>query len=189
MSLNKTFYETFKSILACNLVTRTSSTEVDMKEFETLLNNAQPSKELPLHGQYELARAMYKSNPRRYLSYITRSANNVSALILWTESKHIVDYFGLRTIIYLTWNRENNKYIVLPYNKQYSQQVHDLHTNNTEQSHMSNENEKETNNKVNIPVSITQRRGGIIKKELSSKSYSTIGLVQSLPSTKWSDIK
>lgn len=185
MSLNKDFYEAYKAVSTCNLVSRTSCTDADMKEFETLLNNAQPSHDSSLYGQYELARSMYRSNPRRYLSYITRPANNVSALILWTESKHIVDYFGLRNIVYLTWDRVNNRYVVLPFRKQNNVDVQNDTTSSNElnQSHMRTYVHPHTSN--NNTSRIARRRGAIFKND--SQNNTTVS--NDLQSKQWADVQ
>lgn len=197
MSLNKTFYEAYKALSMCNLVTKTSCTDVDMKEFETLLNNAQPSHDSPLYGQYELARAMYRSNPHRYVSYITRPANNVSALILWTESKHIVDYFGLRSVIYLTWNRTDNRYVVLPYNRQLNPNSSEHKTDSQESRHRQVRTRRvyprTSQSHEEAPARITQRRGAIFRNDshrsTESVSDHVITSIETTQPKQWSDMQ
>jgi hypothetical protein len=190
MSLPKQFYETYKAITACNLVTGVSCTADDMKEFETLLNKAQVSYDThdpeSLCGHYSLARAMYRSNPRSYLSYITRPANNVCALILWTESKHIVNFFGLRNLIYLSWVAETDteaaKYVVAPYkadyNKVATQQDSNTDSNTEQRKRYSTVRSKHA---FTAPSRISQRRSAVCQPTVNHDTR------ELAPDGKWAD--
>ena len=110
MSLPAKLYNTFRQIQKSALVTRNDYTESDIVDFVALLNSAQPKEGNEL-VQYMFARSMFNSNKESYIKYISNKESNVSALILWTESKVIVRYFGIQQKVYLGWDSELKSYI------------------------------------------------------------------------------
>jgi hypothetical protein len=110
MSLPARLYNTFRKIQKSALVTKSVYTDADITEFVELLNSAHPADETELI-QYKFARCMFNSHKESYIKYITNQESNVSALILWTESKVIVRFFGIQQKIYLGWDDENKTYI------------------------------------------------------------------------------
>jgi hypothetical protein len=47
---------------------------------------------------------LYRKNPTNFCRYLIKS--RLSHLILWTEAKCIVKYFGLIGIVYITWDEK-----------------------------------------------------------------------------------
>ena len=116
MSLYKNLYDGFKAVQNSRLVqSKGPVTDEDLEEFENLLNDAQPQNETERNYQ-QFFKGMYHSNPLGCIKYIYTGKNNVSACILWTESKRIIRYFNLQGRVHLSWNKETSKYVVSRYN-------------------------------------------------------------------------
>lgn len=155
MSLPQSLYEAYKRIKACDYVMGTRQNEAARLEFQELLNSVQPNSETSdlERGAYKMARNMYHSNKPAWLSYICRGSNNVQALILWTESKHIVRFFHLSNIAYIHWNHEGQRYVVdvysRPESEQQMSQVEYGTTETAEYSQTDTTNTTDTNNEYN----------------------------------------
>jgi hypothetical protein len=112
MSLPKQLYDSYKQLRNCTLVRDKQVDEKSLLEFQTLLNAAQPLPADTTTCNYrDLVRMMYLSNKIGFLRYAGNSRNRVNALVLWTESKEIVRYFGLMGLVHLSWNVEAQAYM------------------------------------------------------------------------------
>lgn len=96
----------YQKISKCPVVVNRSLEKKYVQQFERLLNEVQ---KLP---ERDVIRALYKINPDAIMSLIYNNKNHMEPLILFTESKKIVSYFGIRKLIYISWDRENNVYNV-----------------------------------------------------------------------------
>jgi len=117
MALHKRLYDCYKLVTKSRLVSGDVS-EDTIAEFQTLLNNAQPVDDVEELARRSLVKSMYYSNQEGFMRYISSSANRVSALILWTESKRIVRFFNLQGKVHLSWNDETNQYVAQKHLKQ-----------------------------------------------------------------------
>ena len=114
MSIYPRLYQTYKKILACRLLTTGECGAANLSEFETLLNEAQPQTEVEKH-YYDFHRGIFYSNPVEWIKYVGKKTNRAVALILWTESKHIVRHFNIRGHAHVSWNAETQRYVVAPH--------------------------------------------------------------------------
>ena len=114
MSIYPRLYQTYKKILACRLLTTGECDAANLSEFETLLNEAQPQTEVEKH-YYDFHRGIFYSNPVEWIKYVGKKTNRAVALILWTESKHIVRHFNIRGHAHVSWNAETQRYVVAPH--------------------------------------------------------------------------
>jgi hypothetical protein len=114
MSIYPRLYQTYKKILACRLLTTGECDAANLSEFETLLNEAQPQNEVEKH-YYDFHRGIFYSNPVEWIKYVGKKTNRAVALILWTESKHIVRHFNIRGHAHVSWNAETQRYVVAPH--------------------------------------------------------------------------
>lgn len=111
MALPKKLYDCFKQITKSKLLANDTSDDA-ITEFQTLLNSAQPLADDHVeNAQRSIVKSMYYSNQDGFMRYISSSANRVSALILWTESKRIVNFFELHGRVHLSWNDETSSYV------------------------------------------------------------------------------
>lgn len=112
MSLPKRLYNLYKEVCNCKLVSGEITAET-LTDFQNLVNSAQstsPDADANEVQQQEFTRSLYHSNPVGFYNYVANTRNRVSALVLWTESKRIVDFFGLRKRVHLSWNPETKLY-------------------------------------------------------------------------------
>jgi hypothetical protein len=98
-------YSNYKNIRNSDLILKKAVDEENIKVFETYLNDAQPQTENEVKSRM-LIQYLYRKNPTNFCRFLVRS--RLSHLILWTEAKCIVRYFGLRGTVYIKW--ENDKY-------------------------------------------------------------------------------
>jgi hypothetical protein len=132
MSLPRRLYKLYRDAAACDLVKHSNTSEKALAEFKCILNEAQASDDTEI-AQRALIWGMYQSNTAGCIAYISNPRNRVGALILWTESKRIANYFNLYGKAYVSWDKEEG-YNVSQYN---ANQV-----TNTKQSEDEEENKR-----------------------------------------------
>jgi hypothetical protein len=76
-------------------------------EFQHLLNTSTPQLESD-NNYKEIIKYLYRKNPRDFYKLVITS--RIKNIILWTESKCIVSHFGLRNIVYIKWDNDENMY-------------------------------------------------------------------------------
>jgi cytoskeletal protein RodZ len=109
MKLPKSLYIGYRLLGESRLITKRDSDPEALQYFQTVLNKAQPvsSEELLLH---RFVRAMYNENKNKFLSFIRNTY--FECLVLWTDHITIVNFTGLRGVIYIEWNNTNKSYAV-----------------------------------------------------------------------------
>jgi len=112
MSLNKLLYDTYKQIWNCELIANRVVSDETLNEFADLLNLAQPQPNTVEWVERDFTRKLYHSGKEGFLRWVGNPRNRVSALILWTESKRIVQFFNLVGIVHVSWDVEAQKYVV-----------------------------------------------------------------------------
>lgn len=116
MSLPKRLYEVYKKVNSCDLVVNKNVTDETIAEFVALINEAQPLVDnTEEQHQRTFTRQLYYCNCNNFANYVSSSRNKVGALVLWTESKRIIQYFGLQKLIHLSWNNEAQLYTAVRY--------------------------------------------------------------------------
>lgn len=105
MSLPERIIESYEKIKNSDLILNKVLSEENIIEFQNNLNYAQPENDDELKMQ-SLVQYMYKANPINFIKFLLRS--RLHHLILWTESKCIVKYFGIYGIVYIKW--DDNQY-------------------------------------------------------------------------------
>jgi hypothetical protein len=80
-----------------------------LEYFQNILNAAQPvtNDELVLS---RFVKYLYNENKHKFTSFIKKT--NYECLMLWTESKYIVQHFGLKGRVYIKWVDPVTLYIV-----------------------------------------------------------------------------
>ena len=109
MKLPKSLYIGYRLLGESRLITKRDSDPEALQYFQTVLNKAQPvsSEELLLH---RFVRAMYNENKNKFLSFIRNTY--FECLVLWTDHVTIVNFTGLRGVVYIEWNNNNKSYTV-----------------------------------------------------------------------------
>lgn len=114
MALPQKLYDTFREMTKSDLVTTQKANPENMLAFQNLLNQASPVTDTET-AQRDLIRRMYFSSPSGFMSYVGNRHNQVSALVLWTESKCIARYFNLTGVVHIKWTDETKMYTINPY--------------------------------------------------------------------------
>lgn len=108
MSLPKQLVECFEKIKLIDL--ENNITQANIKEFVQLLNQSIPSAMNPVaHAIYRFNRTKYIADKSRFVSEI-KDFHPYSAMILWTDFKDILSFFGLEQKIFLGWDKNNSRY-------------------------------------------------------------------------------
>ena len=109
MKLPKSLYIGYRLLGESRLITKRDSDPEALQYFQTVLNKAQPvsSEELLLH---RFVRAMYNENKNKFLSFIRNTY--FECLVLWTDHVTIVNFTGLRGVIYIEWNNTSKSYAI-----------------------------------------------------------------------------
>ena len=109
MKLPKSLYIGYRLLGESRLISKRDSDPEALQYFQTVLNKAQPvsTEELLLH---RFVRAMYNENKNKFLSFIRNTY--FECLVLWTDHTTIVNFTGLRGVVYIEWNNTNKSYIV-----------------------------------------------------------------------------
>ena len=109
MRLLKSLYNGYNSLRKSRVVLKRDTDDEALKYFQKLLNNAQPTGGDDLVVQ-RFVKSQYNDNKHRYLSFIRNTASE--CLVLWTESRSIVNFLGLRGLIYIKWDGSTRTYQV-----------------------------------------------------------------------------
>jgi len=105
-ALPNVLYNNHKAINESDLIFKKTVTEDTIKEFEQLLNEAQPITGDDKKNR-SLIQFMYRKNPTNFYRFLTRS--RLSHIVLWTEAKCIVSHFGLNGLVYIKWDNTEYK--------------------------------------------------------------------------------
>lgn len=129
MSLPKFLYTAYKGIRDCALVRTKVVNEENLNEFSMWLNRSEPSKLLEdgsVNKDYQKDVAAHnfvrfvlvRGNEENFARYVSSHTNSVNGLILWTGTRHIIKYFDLWKLVHIRWDKNQNKYIVTPFESQ-----------------------------------------------------------------------
>lgn len=101
MSPPQYVYNSYKEIRDSELIRNKVLTDDSIASFQHSLNKSQPISDDEVKMR-SFIQYLYRKNPTNFCKFLSRSKLN--HLILWTEAKCIVMYFGLRGIVYVKWN-------------------------------------------------------------------------------------
>ncbi len=107
-------YDLYRELRDTELVRSKKVTVQSMEVFCNLLNECSP-KTPEETACRAFVRCMYYYNRVGFLKYIGLSRNRVSALVLYTESKNIATFLGLRGVVHIRWNDDTSMYTVEAY--------------------------------------------------------------------------
>jgi hypothetical protein len=114
MALPQRLYNLYRKISDCALVKEKKATSSNIVEFQDLLNESTPVTDEE-GVQKRLILDIYHSNTVGFLKYVKDYHNRVSPLILYAETRAIVDFFELQGCIHLLWDDKNSKFVVSKY--------------------------------------------------------------------------
>lgn len=100
----------YKAIQSCSLVRNKDTKPEALKEFENLLNSAQPQSGCSWLERYETIKDIYIAKKNYYSNFI--KGTSLECTILWTESKLIVSWFGLGGIVHISYDTTARRYVV-----------------------------------------------------------------------------
>jgi hypothetical protein len=109
MKLPRTLYVGYNLLKKSRVSVKKENDEEALSYFQNILNEAQPKtpEDLILH---RFVKGMYNENKNRFLSFIKNTS--FECLVLWTESRSIVNYLGLRGVVYTKWTGKETLYSV-----------------------------------------------------------------------------
>jgi hypothetical protein len=100
-------FDSYNDIIKCDLILNKNLSDESVMEFQHLLNTSTPKSESD-NNYKDIIKYLYRKNPRDFYKLIITS--RIKNIILWTESKCIVSHFGLRNIVYIKWDNDENIY-------------------------------------------------------------------------------
>jgi hypothetical protein len=109
MKLPRNLYVGYNLLKKSRVVVKRNDDKEALGYFENILNEAQPktSEDLILH---QFVKGMYNENKHRFLSFIKNTS--FECMVLWTESRSIVNFLGLRGVVYTKWVNAKASYSV-----------------------------------------------------------------------------
>lgn len=110
MRLPATLYGGYAKLKKSRLVGNKLSDPEALEYFEKNLNAAQPQNDEE-QRLYQLVKSMYVGNKGPFMKYIN-ATSKFRCLVLWTESRAIVNDLGLRNVAYVRWDNTNKNYSV-----------------------------------------------------------------------------
>jgi hypothetical protein len=109
MSLPKYLTESLRELQSSEIVAGVVTTQT-INSFVDVLNNSIPSPSHPaLYSLYKFNRTKYLYDRERFVSDIA-GLGPYEAMILWTDFKDILSYFGLTEKMFLGWDKRTNRY-------------------------------------------------------------------------------
>jgi len=91
------------------LATKKEVDEDSMRHLESIINAAQPGTDEE-RTQQKLIKGMYNDDKNGFLRFVR--GKSFEPILLWTESRAIINYLGLRNIVYIRWDNEARAYVV-----------------------------------------------------------------------------
>jgi hypothetical protein len=112
MKLPKTLYTGYNLLKKSRAVSKKNTDEDALTFMQNVLNKAQPSTpdDLVMH---RLVKGLYNENKYKFLNFVKNT--NFECLVLWTESRAIVNTLGLRGVIYVKWTGPETLYELSPF--------------------------------------------------------------------------
>jgi hypothetical protein len=109
MKLPRTLYVGYNLLKKSRVAVKKENDEEALSYFQNILNEAQPktTEDIVLH---RFVKGMYNENKHRFLSFIKNTS--FECLVLWTESRSIVNYLGLRGVVYTKWTGKETLYSI-----------------------------------------------------------------------------
>jgi len=109
MKLPRTLYVGYNLLKKSRVAVKKANDEDALSYFQNILNEAQPTtpEDIILH---RFVKGMYNENKHRFLSFIKNTS--FECLVLWTESRSIVNYLGLRGVVYAKWTGKETLYSI-----------------------------------------------------------------------------
>ena len=114
MSLPQRLYQLYREVVVCELVKSRQATPDNMLQFQNLLNKAFPENEVETH-QRALVRSMYNSSPVGFSNYVYQNRSRVGALVLWTESRCLANFFRINKLVHISFDEKTQQYTVVQY--------------------------------------------------------------------------
>ena len=113
MKLPKSLYVGYKLLKKSRVVCKKEYDPEALEYFQNVLNEAQPTDPEDII-MCRFVKGMYNEHKHKFLSYIKNTS--MECLVLWTESKSIVNTMGLRNNVYVKWTGSNTLYTVAKFN-------------------------------------------------------------------------
>lgn len=107
-NIQSAYYKLKKS----RIITKNEFDEESISHFERVLNSALPVTEYDKNIYYFI-KGLYYNDKQKFYNFINNS--NYECLILYTDNIKIVNHFKLLYKLYISWDKENKKYIVKKY--------------------------------------------------------------------------
>ena len=102
----------YTSIKTSSVVTMKNNSEEALLNFQKILNRAQPRTPTE-YKLYKFVKDLYYGDMNRFLDYIKDT--KFECLVLWTVTQNIVNFLGLRDVIFIEWTGKETLYHVKKY--------------------------------------------------------------------------
>lgn len=109
MKLPKSVYTSYSLLKRSRVVLKKDTDCEALQYFQNILNEAQPSTTEDM-ALYKFVKGMYNENKYKFLSFISNTS--YECLVLWTESKTIINTLRLRGVVYIKWSSDTLAYSV-----------------------------------------------------------------------------
>jgi hypothetical protein len=109
MKLPKSVYTSYSLLKRSRVVLKKDTDCEALQYFQSILNEAQPSTTEDM-ALYKFVKGMYNENKYKFLSFISNTS--YECLVLWTESKTIINTLRLRGVVYIKWSSDTLAYTV-----------------------------------------------------------------------------
>lgn len=148
MKLPRTLYVGYNLLKKSRLASKKENDEEALVYFQNILNEAQPKtpEDIILH---RFVKGMYNENKHRFLSFIKNTS--FECLVLWTETRSIVNYLGLRGVVYIKWTGNETLYSITQFQSTTREDNGSIHTTHEHPLVRRQRQRKETKN-VDVPV-------------------------------------
>ena len=112
MVLPSNLLKGYTSIKASSVVTMKNNSEEALLNFQKILNSTHP-KTPTEYKLYKFVKDLYYGDMNRFLDYI--KGTKFECLVLWTLTQNIVNFLGLRGVIFIKWTGRETLYNVRKY--------------------------------------------------------------------------
>lgn len=109
MKLPSSVYGGFNLMKKSRVVMKKATDDDALEYFKKILNAAQPTTDEDMI-LYKFVKGLYNENRYKFMSFIKNMS--FECLVLWTESKAIINALNLRGVVYLKWTGKETLYDV-----------------------------------------------------------------------------
>jgi hypothetical protein len=109
MRIPQLLYTAQQQVAKARIVAKKEVDADSLAHLEAIINAAQPSSPEDL-AQQRLIKGLYSEDKNAFMRFV--KGKKFESVLLWTESRAIISYLGLKGVVYIRWDNDEKIYRV-----------------------------------------------------------------------------